>query len=63
MNFEEEAPVNTIGNTVIKHDNLSIFNYYHSINPIDNIVELYEALVKSEREKADLLQKIWDKMK
>lgn len=62
-NFDEETAINIIGNTVTNHDNASLFNYYPTFNPIDKIVELYEALVKSEREKIDLMQKILDKMK
>lgn len=38
-------------------------NYQCTFNPIDKIVELYEALVKSEREKIELMQKILDKLK
>jgi len=62
-NFDEEAAINIIGNTVTNHDNSSVLNYYPTFNPIDKIVELYEALVKSEREKIELMQKILDKMK
>lgn len=57
-NFDEEAAVNIIGNTVTNHDNSSVFNYYPTFNPIDKIVELYEALVKSEREKNELLERM-----
>jgi transcriptional regulator with XRE-family HTH domain len=68
-NFDEEAAIvniqtnyeganqgsGTIGNNL---------NYnYCTFNPIDKIVELYEALVKSEKEKIELMQKILDKMK
>lgn len=68
-NFDEEAAIvniqtnyenansgsGTIGNNLT----------YNSctFNPIDKIVELYEALVKSEREKIELMQKILDKLK
>jgi transcriptional regulator with XRE-family HTH domain len=68
-NFDEEAAIvniqnnyegansgsGTIGNNLNYH--------YCTFNPIDKIVELYEALVKSEREKIELMQKILDKMK
>lgn len=60
-NFDEEAAVNIISNTVNNHDNAngnSLFNYYPTFNPIDKIIELYEALVKSEKEKNELLQRI-----
>ncbi|MCA6439719.1 MAG: helix-turn-helix transcriptional regulator [Chitinophagaceae bacterium] len=61
-NFDEEAAINVIGNSY--HDNsTSNVNYHCTFNPIDKIVELYDALVKSEREKIELMQKILDKMK
>lgn len=60
-NFDEEAAINIIGNTVTNHDNSAIVNYYPTFNPFDKIVELYEALVKSEREKVALLEKLMDK--
>ena len=45
----------TIGNNVNYH--------FCTFNPIDKIIELYEALVKSEREKIELMQKILDKLR
>lgn len=57
-NFDEEAAINIIGNTVTNHDSSSVFNYYPTFNPIEKIIELYEALVKSEKEKVELLQKL-----
>jgi transcriptional regulator with XRE-family HTH domain len=58
-NFDEEAAINVIGNSY--HDNsTSNVNYHCTFNPIDKIVELYEALVKSEKEKVELLQKVLD---
>ncbi|HEY8936715.1 MAG TPA: helix-turn-helix domain-containing protein [Cyclobacteriaceae bacterium] len=35
---------------------------YGTINPIDKIAELYDALIKSEREKIALLEKLMEKM-
>jgi transcriptional regulator with XRE-family HTH domain len=56
-NFDEQAAINVIGNNY--HDNsTSNVNYHCTFNPIDKIVELYEALVKSEKEKVELLQKM-----
>jgi transcriptional regulator with XRE-family HTH domain len=56
-NFDEEAAINVIGNSY--HDNsTSNVNYHCTFNPIDKIIELYEALVKSEKEKVELLQKL-----
>jgi len=44
-NFDEEAAINVIGNSY--HDNsTSNVNYHCTFNPIDKIIELYEALVK-----------------
>lgn len=64
-NFDEEAAINIISNTFTSNDTstLNAINPYCTFNPIDKIVELYEALVKSEREKIELMQKILDKMK
>lgn len=65
-NFDEEAAINIVSNTVNNHDNASgnsLFSYYPTFNPIDKIVELYDALLKSEKEKIELMQKILDKIK
>jgi len=57
QNFDKETAINVIGNNY--HDNsTSNVNYHCTFNPIDKIVELYDALVKSEREKVALLEKI-----
>src|ERR1700692_2746629 len=52
-NFDEEAAIHNIQNN---YDSSVInagpsINYKCTFNPIDKIVELYEALVKSEKEK------------
>jgi transcriptional regulator with XRE-family HTH domain len=66
-NFDEETAIYNIQNNYegsnagVAH--VSVTNYQCTFNPIDKIVELYEALVKSEREKLDLMKKILDKMK
>lgn len=57
-NFDEEKAVNIISNTA-SFDNCqqpAFFNHYPTFNPIDKIVELYEKLVESEKEKVELLQ-------
>jgi transcriptional regulator with XRE-family HTH domain len=56
-NFDEERAVNIIANTFNNDASAYVENYKCSFNPIDKIVELYEALLKSEREKIDLLVK------
>jgi len=60
-NFDEEQAVHIISNTFNDSSILNGINYYPTFNPIDKIIELYEALVKSEKEKVDLLQKLLDK--
>ncbi len=61
-NFDEEAAINYFNHF---HDNtisnaFAGSNYYCTFNPIDKIVELYEALVKSEKEKVEMLQRLLD---
>lgn len=66
-NFDEEAAFNIISNIYNNTSNdtstliASSVNYQPTFNPIDKIVELYEALVQSEKEKVELLQKMLDK--
>jgi transcriptional regulator with XRE-family HTH domain len=60
-NFDEEAAINVIGNNY--HDNSASVNYNCTFNPIDKIVELYEALVTSEKEKVALLQALLNNKK
>lgn len=55
QNFDEEAAISYI-NTF--HDNSKgDFNYHCTFNPLEKMVELYEALVNSEKEKVAMLQK------
>jgi transcriptional regulator with XRE-family HTH domain len=65
QNFDEEAAINIIGNTYNSHDTstLNAFNYRPTFNPMDKIVELYEALVKSEKEKVEMWQRLFDEKK
>jgi len=51
--FSEEA-ANHFFNTFYDH---SGFNYQCTFNPLDKVMELYERLLTSEREKNDLLKK------
>lgn len=62
-NFDEESAIHNIQNN---YDSAVVnagptINYKCSFNPIDKIVELYEALVKSEKEKVELLQNLLNK--
>jgi transcriptional regulator with XRE-family HTH domain len=64
-NFDEKSALNIISNTFTSNDTstLNAINYYPTFNPIDKIVELYDALVKSEKEKVEMLQKMLDRSK
>jgi hypothetical protein len=64
QNFDEEQAINIISNTFHDFkDNAiaSAINYQCSFNPIDKIVEIYEKLVASEKEKVELLKKMIEK--
>lgn len=52
-NFSEEA-ANHFFNTFNDH---SGFNYQCTFNPLDKVVELYERLLASEKEKVEILEK------
>lgn len=58
-NFSDETAINIISNTF--HDNAVNMNYQCSFNPLEKMVELYEALLKSEREKIALLERLVEK--
>ena len=59
-NFNEEATVNIIANTINDglHDNSSFFSYQPINNQIDKVVEVMERLLKTEQEKNILLEKL-----
>jgi transcriptional regulator with XRE-family HTH domain len=61
--FNEEGVVNIISNTFNSHDTstMNAINYYPTFNALDKMVELYEALIKSEKEKVALLEKMMEK--
>jgi len=64
-NFDAEQAIHNINNNF--HDN-SIQNQF---NPLEKIIELYEVkivslyerMLQTEKEKTELLQKVWDKLK
>lgn len=69
-NFSEDAAVNIIANTFQDESVAYAYNYKCTFNPLDKYVEvveknekLYEALLKSEREKITLLEKMLDEKK
>ena len=66
--FNEEAAINIITHTTHNHENshdysASSVNYQCTFNPIEKMVELYDALLKSEREKNALLERMMAQMK
>lgn len=61
--FSDESVINIISNTFSSHDTstLHAVNYYPTFNALEKVIELYDALLKSEREKIALLEKILEK--
>ena len=69
-NFDEEAAINIVANTVNNHDNAtgnSLFMYYPTFNPIDKIVQLYDEKIqlyeRMLKEKNELIEKMLSKKK
>jgi transcriptional regulator with XRE-family HTH domain len=69
-NFDEEAAINIVANTVNNHDNAtgnSLFMYYPTFNPIDKIVQLYDEKIelyeRMLKEKNQVLEKLLAKKK
>ena len=58
-NFDEEAAIYNIQNN---YDNATN-NIVYNVNPIEKIVELYERMLKVEREKNELLEKMLNEKK
>lgn len=56
-NFNEDAVINIIANTVNNHDQSASVFFSPTFNPIDKVVELYERLLQSEREKNEILKR------
>jgi transcriptional regulator with XRE-family HTH domain len=54
-NFSEEAIFNIINNT-FQDSSSNNNNYLCTINPLEKVIELYERLLQSEREKVELLK-------
>ena len=67
-NYDEQATINIIANTVTNNDNGALINYQPTFNPLEKYIEaleenkkLYERLLQAEREKVVLLEKLLDK--
>lgn len=61
-NFNEEAAT-TYFNTFNDSSTGAFQNYNCTFNPIDKVMELFERLLASEKEKTELMQRILDKLK
>ncbi len=64
QNFDEEQAVNIISNTFQEGsvaNNSGSLNY--TFNPLEKVMELFERLLASEREKVELMKEILEKMK
>ena len=59
-NFSEEAVFNIISNT-FKDSSSNNNNYLCNINPVEKIIDLYERLLASEKEKVTYLEKLLEK--
>lgn len=59
-NFNEETVLNIISNTFTSTSNdtstINVVNVHPTFNAIDKVVELYERLLASEREKVEMLK-------
>lgn len=64
--FDEEAAISIVANTFTDFKDNAIginTNYHPTFNPIDKVMELFERLLASEKEKTDLMKEILEKMK
>ena len=62
--FNEETAVNffnTFNDSTVNHGAFAAYNFNCTFNPLDKVIELYDALLKSEREKIALLEKMIEK--
>lgn len=69
-NFNEDIAVNIVATTFNSHDNSFAHQCIFNINPLEKYIEqvdenkkLYEALLKSEREKIALLERLLNEKK
>ena len=61
--FSEENVLNIISNTFTSNDSSTIngINVQPNFNPLDKVVELYERLLKAEKDKIEYLEKLLNK--
>ncbi len=67
QNFDEEQAISVIANTFTDSFNNSsnafAYNNNCTFNPLDKVMELFERLLASEREKIELMKELLGKMK
>ena len=61
-NFDEEAAISIVANTFSDEAVAYVKNYKCTFNPLDKVMELFERLLASEKEKVDLMKAILEKM-
>ena len=58
-NFDEEAAINVVANTIYNQDQGAVISYRPTFNPIDKVVELLERTIKEkDKEIAELKAEI-----
>jgi transcriptional regulator with XRE-family HTH domain len=57
-NFDEDAAVNIVANTINNHDQSAVINYQPTFNTVDKIVDLYERMIREKDDKIALLEKL-----
>lgn len=57
-NFDEDAAVNIVANTINNHDQSAVINYQPTFNTVDKIVELYERMINEKNEKIASLERL-----
>jgi transcriptional regulator with XRE-family HTH domain len=57
-NFNEDAIINHMNNIHNNYDSSVNAVIYYQMSPVEKITELYERLLKSEREKVELLENL-----
>ncbi|MCX6318079.1 MAG: helix-turn-helix transcriptional regulator [Bacteroidetes bacterium] len=62
-NFDEEAAVNVIANTIYNHDHGAVINFQPTFNPVDKIVEILERTIKEKDKEIAKLRKLLEKKK
>lgn len=70
QNFDEDAAINIIANTITNNDNGAVVNNYPTFHPIDKLVQLheekialYERMLKEKDEMMVRLEKLIEKKK